>query len=110
MEPGAILFKPIGGLGSTSPDKQDRELLRSQWTVIPFPDSFLRRVPEQWRREIWKFSPRLAPTGTPATLSFIGEIFDIPEADWAFVRDILQVDPDSRPTADGLLQHPWLAT
>jgi hypothetical protein len=109
MEPGPMLFQPIGGLVSASPDEEDRELLRSLWTVIPFPDAFLQRVPAKWRQEILKFSPRLAPTGTPATLSFIGEIFEIPEVDWAFVRDILQVDPDKRPTADGLLQHPWLS-
>lgn len=103
-----MLFRPIGGLTPASPDEQDRESLCSLWTVIPFPDSFLKHVPENWRQEILKFSPRLAPMGTPATLAFIGAIFEVPEADWAFVRDVLQVDPDKRPTAARLLQHPWL--
>lgn len=110
MEPGAVLFKPIGDLAPATTEEQDREFLRSLWTVIPFPDAFLERVPSKWRNEILKFSPKLAPTGVPVTLSFIGEVFGVLEADWAFVRDILQVDPDKRPTADELLQHSWLSS
>jgi serine/threonine protein kinase len=110
MEPGAKLFQPIGGLPRASTEEQDREFLRSLWTMVPFPESFLERVLERRRSEILKFSPKLAPTGAPVTLSFIKDIFEIPEADWAFVRDVLQVDPDKRPTADELLQHPWLSS
>lgn len=108
MEPGAKLFQPMGGLAGVTTEEQDREFLRSLWTIIPFPKTFLERAPRKWQDEISRFSPRLAPTGMPITLSFIGEIFEVPKADWAFVRDILQVDPDRRPTADELLQHTWL--
>merc|ERR1712225_25283 len=108
MEPGAKLFQPMGGPAGVTTEEQDREFLRSLWTIIPFPKTFLERAPRKWQDEISRFSPRLAPTGMPITLSFIGEIFEVPKADWAFVRDILQVDPDRRPTADELLQHTWL--
>jgi serine/threonine protein kinase len=108
MEPGAKLFQPMGGLADVPLDKQDREFVRSLWTVIPFPKTFLERAPKKWHDEISRFSPRLAPTGAPITLSFIGDIFEVPRGDWAFVRDILQVDPKRRPTADELLRHPWL--
>ncbi|CZS99205.1 uncharacterized protein RCO7_00499 [Rhynchosporium graminicola] len=108
MEPGAKLFQPMGGLAGVPTEEQDREFLRSLWTIIPFPRTFLERISRKWQDDISKFSPRLAPTGVPITLSFIGDLFDVPKADWAFVRDILQVDPDSRPTADELLQHTWL--
>jgi serine/threonine protein kinase len=108
MEPGAKLFQPIGGLARVPAKEQEREFLRLLWTVTPFPKTFLERAPKKWQDDISKFSPRLAPTGVPVTLSFIGEIFEVPQADWAFIRDILQVDPDMRPTADQLLQHSWL--
>jgi len=108
MEPGAKLFQPMGGLAGVPTEEQDREFLRSLWTIIPFPKTFLERASRKWQDDISKFSPRLAPTGMPITLSFIGDIFEVPKADWAFVRDILQVDPDRRPTADELLQHTWL--
>jgi serine/threonine protein kinase len=58
--------------------------------------------------KISRFSPKLAPTEAPITLSFIGEVFGVPKTDWAFVRDILQVDPDKRPTPEELLEHSWL--
>ncbi|TVY81129.1 Dual specificity tyrosine-phosphorylation-regulated kinase, partial [Lachnellula suecica] len=99
MEPGAKLFQPMGGLEGVPTEEQDREFLRSLWTIIPFPKTFLDQAPKKWQDNISRFSPRLAPTGVPITLSFIGEIFEVPKADWAFVRDILQVDPDVRPTA-----------
>ncbi|KAH6718023.1 kinase-like domain-containing protein [Leptodontidium sp. 2 PMI_412] len=105
MEPGAKLFQPMGGLAGVPTDEQDREFLRSLWTMIPFPKTFLKRAPRRWQDEISRFSPRLAPTGAPITLSFVGELFEVPRADWEFVGDILQVDPDTRPTADELLQH-----
>lgn len=94
-------------LAGVPTEEQDREFLRSLWTIIPFPKTFLERAPKKWQDEISRFSPRLAPTGMLITLSFIGEIFEVPKADWAFVRDILQVDPDMRPAADELLQHTW---
>ncbi|KAK0111476.1 hypothetical protein ONS95_001831 [Cadophora gregata] len=108
MEPGAKLFQPMGGLAGVPAEERDREFLRSLWTMIQFPKTFLDRIPRTWRDEISNFSPRLAPNGVPITLSFIGDIFEVPKADWAFVRDILEVDPDKRPTADELLQHTWL--
>ena len=108
MEPGAKLFQPMGGLAGVPTEEQDREFLRSLWTMIPFPKTFLEPAPRRWQDEISRFSPRLAPTGAPITLSFVGELFEVPRADWAFVGDILQVDPDTRPTADALLQHTWL--
>ncbi|KAH6718576.1 kinase-like domain-containing protein [Leptodontidium sp. MPI-SDFR-AT-0119] len=108
MEPGAKLFQPMGGLAGVPTEEQDREFLRSLWTIVPFPKTFLDRVPKKWQDDISRFSPRLAPTGVPITLSFIGEIFEVPQVDWEFVRDILQVDPNMRPTADELLQHNWL--
>lgn len=108
MEPGATLLQPIGGLRHVPIEEQDREFVRSLWTIIPFPREFLERVPKNWQEEVSKFSPRRAPTGAPATLSFIGDVFEVANTDWAFVTDILQVDPERRPTADQLLQHPWL--
>lgn len=108
MEPGAKLFQPMGGLVCVTTEEWDREFLRSLWTIIPFPKTFLERAPKKWQDEISRFWPRLAPTGVPIILSFIGQIFEVPKADWAFVTDVLQVDPDRRPTADELLQHSWL--
>jgi hypothetical protein len=108
MEPGAKLFQPIGSLSNIPPEEQDREFLRSMWTMVPFPKTFLERVPKKWCDEISRFSPKLAPTGVPITLSFIEEVFNIPRVDWEFVRDILQADPNSRPAAKELLQHSWL--
>ncbi|KAH7308339.1 kinase-like domain-containing protein [Rhexocercosporidium sp. MPI-PUGE-AT-0058] len=108
MEPGAKLFQPMGGRAGVPTKEQDGEFLRSLWTIIPFPKTFLDRASKKWQDEISSFSPRLAPTGVPITLSFIGEIFEVPKPDWEFGRDILQVDPDMRPTADELLQRTWL--
>jgi hypothetical protein len=108
MEPGAKLFQPMGGLAGGTREEKDREFLRSIWTILPFPKSFLARAPKTWQSEISRFAPRLAPTGVPITLSFIGDLFEVPEADWAFVRYVLEVDPDQRPTADELLRHSWL--
>jgi hypothetical protein len=108
MEPGAKLFQPMGGLVCVPIEEQEREFLRSLLTIIPFPKKFLNRAPKKWQDEISTFSPKLAPTGVPITFSFIGEIFEVPKADWAFVKDVLQVDPEMRPTADELLQHTWL--
>lgn len=108
MEPGAKLFQAMGGLARVPTEEQEREFLRSLGTIIPFPKTFLERASTAWHEEISRFSPRLAPTGVPITLSFIGEIFEVPKKDWAFVRDVLQVDPDKRPTADELLQHSWM--
>jgi len=82
MEPGATLFRPIGGLASTSTNEQDREFLCSLWTVIPFPAAFLERVPANWRDEISRFALIRAADGQSATLSFGGDIFEVPEADW----------------------------
>lgn len=108
MEPGAKLFQPMGGLKGVPTEERDREFVRSLWTMIPFPKTFLDRAPREWQEIILRFSPKLAPTGVPITLSFIGELSEVPKADWDFVRDVLQVDPDTRPTANELLQHTWL--
>ena len=107
MEPGAKLFQLLGGVAHLSAEQREREFLRSLWTMIPFPESFIKRIPQEWRDEILNFSPTLAPNGVPLTFSFIGELFEVPKADWDFVKDILQVDPDMRPTASELLQHSW---
>ena len=72
------------------------------------PDTFFDRASKEWQAEISTFSQKLAPTGVLITLSFTGDVFEVPEADWAFVRNDLQVDPDVRPTADELVQHTWL--
>ncbi|EPE30480.1 Protein kinase-like (PK-like) [Glarea lozoyensis ATCC 20868] len=108
MEPGAKLFKPIGSLEDVPPEKHDLEFLRSMWTMIPFPESFFEQIPEKWQDEISRFSPKLSPYGDPLTFSFIQDVFGIPNEDWEFVRDVLQVDPSKRPTADELLRHAWL--
>jgi len=108
MEPGAKLFQPMGGLAGVPTEAQHREFIRSLWTTIPFSKTTLERTPAKWQDEILRFSPRLAPTGKRITLSFIGELFEVPKADWVFVRDILQVDPNMRSTADELLRHTWL--
>jgi hypothetical protein len=110
MKPGAKLFQPMGGLVSVSEDERDREFVCSQWTILPFPKAFLDDAPKKWQDEISSFSPNLAPNGVPITLSFIGELFEVAEADWAFVRDVLVVNPELRPTADDLLQHSWLGS
>ena len=86
----------------------DREFVRSLWTIVPFTETFLQRVPKEWQENNSRFSPKLAPTAAPISLSFIAEIFGISEPDQEFVRDILQVDPDKRQTAGELLQQPWL--
>ncbi|TVY38720.1 putative serine/threonine-protein kinase [Lachnellula subtilissima] len=78
MEPGAKLFQTMGGHVCVSIEEQEREFLRSRWTIIPFPKTFLDRAPKKWQDEISSFSPRLAPTGVPITLSFIGENFEGP--------------------------------
>lgn len=107
MEPGAMLFRPWGGLANIPDQDRDREFLRMLWTLRPFPETFLERVPDVWRKMISGFSPRLTPAGTPITLSLVGEVFRIPKPDLDFVRDVLQVDPDKRPTAKQLLRHSW---
>lgn len=84
------------------------EFFRSVWTVVPFPPEFLERAPQQWQDELKTFKKRLAPTGEPMTLDFVADIFEIDDDDWAFVRDVLGVDPDLRPSADDLLMHEWL--
>jgi serine/threonine protein kinase len=108
MEPGAKLFQPIGGRPYTPTAAQDREFVNSLCTVVPFPKDFIERVPNKWQKTIHEFSPKLAPNGEPATLEFIRNIFEIQEEDWAFISDVLQPDPKMRPSADQLLQHPWL--
>jgi len=108
MEPGAKLFQPMGGRAYSPTAAQDREFLNSLCTIAPFPKNFIERIPDKWRKAIYEFSPRLAPNGQPITFDFIRNIFEIPEEDWAFIRDVLQPDPKMRPSADQLLQHSWL--
>jgi len=89
MEPGAKLFQPMGGQAHVPAEEHHREFIRALWTMVPFPETFVERIPKKWHDEISRFSPRLAPTGVPITLSFIEDVFEIPTADWAFVRDVL---------------------
>ncbi|RFU27514.1 hypothetical protein B7463_g8835, partial [Scytalidium lignicola] len=107
MEPGAMLFRPWGGVANIPKEDQDREFIRTLWTITPFPGAFLNKIPGEWRNVISKFTPKLAPTGEPTTLPFICSVFGMPDRDIEFVKDILQVDPDKRLTASQLLQHPW---
>ncbi|KAH8804582.1 kinase-like domain-containing protein [Xylogone sp. PMI_703] len=107
MEPGAMLFRPWGGLANISAQDLDREFVRTLWTVTPFPETFFAKMPEEWKSIISTFTPKLAPTGAPITLSFIGDVFRMPDRDLNFIKDVLQVDPSERPTAKQLLQHPW---
>lgn len=104
-----MLFRPMGGLPNLHGEEWDREFVRSLWTVLPFPGPFVERAPEEWRDAISRFEPRLAPTGASTSFSFIREIFEISELDWAFVGDVLKVDPEDRLTADELLRHSWLS-
>ncbi|KAL3425265.1 serine/threonine protein kinase [Phlyctema vagabunda] len=108
MEPGAMLFQPVGSPAGSQREDRDQEFIRSLCTIVPFPKTFLQRSPTEWQERISRLSPRLTPTGAPISLSSIGETFQIPRPDWEFVRDILEVDPDERPTASEILKHPWL--
>ena len=53
-------------------------------------------------------SPKVMPDGTPATGEFVQKTFAVQNEDWAFIQDVLKIDPDERPSADELLGHPWL--
>ena len=103
-----MLLRPMGGFAGIAQEDRDSEFVRSLWTMLPFPECFLKRASQEWQKRISSFSPRLAPTGVPTTLSFVGELFEVAKLDWDFVCDMLQVDPYKRPTATELLQHPWL--
>jgi len=105
MEPGVKLFQPLGGLASIPKKDYERENLRVLWTILPFPTSFMRRIPKPMRGEIKGFGPKLAPTREVVMFDWIGKIFEVPAVDWAFVRGVLQVDPEKRPTAAELLKH-----
>ena len=109
LEPKAVLFNPPGG-----PKYLDQEgidnYVRTLHTMFPFPQSFLQRTPEWFRNRVedYKKSPKVMPDGTPATGEFIQKAFAVQHEDWAFIQDVLKIDPNERPSADELLGHPWL--
>ena len=68
----------------------------------------MSRASPKLQQQIASLEPTLAPNGQPMTLSMIREVFDADRAGWDFVTCAMEADPEKRPPAEQLLQHPWL--
>ncbi|KIV95436.1 hypothetical protein PV10_03093 [Exophiala mesophila] len=132
MEPGASLLKLVGNPGgfdrlyrdlaplraallelvenSGQVDQicRDLESLRALCTFVPFPPTLLSRLSPEVQEMISRLEPTVAVNGKPMTLSYLGEVSCADEGGWDFVTAAMDPDPEERPTATQLLQHPWL--
>ena len=108
MEPGFWLLKIVANpRGEFPPEYRDLESIRALRTLVTFPPTLLSRVSPELEEMICHLEPNVVQ-GTPLTLSYFGELFHADKGGWDFVTAALEPDPEKRPTATQLLQHPWL--
>ncbi|MCJ1385827.1 hypothetical protein MMC17_008951 [Xylographa soralifera] len=118
MGPPCVMLKKSAqpGFEAVDPELEEKECyLRSLYTLFPFPDSFVHRLPKDWQDRIATYPKSLSrmpstenKEGILVTSKVPRNIFHVREKDWRIVEDTLKIDPGDRPITYELLENPWL--
>ena len=91
-------------------DGDFREMLQKQHFITgPFPQHMIKQAGGDAPELFELFTEINNNAEKPMTWDLYMEVQELSSADSAFLREVLRMDPDERPTAKQLLQNPWLS-
>lgn len=107
MGPGGELF----GSSAETDDGKELEMLYRQDTVTgPIPKALLDRTSDKWRALVEECRQISSDQDQIMDLNSVIEQLEIAEEDGRFLRWMLTIDPEQRPTAQELLDDQCLNT